>query len=313
MIYTAEELTNEDYRALPEISGSALTTIHNDCPAAWRYGEPKASPVLADGIAAHVALLEHQDFAARYYRDIDPAEHPEALDTAKDMQAWLKEAGIKGYSNKTKPELIDMILATGEVPLIIDLMREKAAQAAGDAAPLKPAVYDRIDLMRRTVRNSPLYDEMLTGGRAELSVVRSDSGLKCRFDYLSMDGAIIDYKTTVTAHPEQFGAQAYKLGYWLKMALQHDLYEAEFGEPPQAVILLAQSKTAPYICQAYQLTDEQLDVGREQYQAAKRLYDRCKETDSWPAYGGGVQELFTPGWAARECGIELDALEIIDG
>lgn len=312
MKYQNTELSNDDYRALPEISGSDLVTIHNDCPAAWRFGEPKESPALAEGIAAHVAVLEHEDFVGRFYRDIDPAEHPDALDTAKDMQAWLKESGIKGYSGKTKAELIDMILSTGETPQIIDLMREKAAKENGDAAPLKPAVYDRIDLMRRTIRANEEYAERLTGGEAEVSVVRPDLGLKCRFDYLTADGEIWDYKTTASAHPEKFGRQAHDVGYWLKMALQHDLFVAEFGEAPKSVVLLAQTKAAPFICQAYEMTAEQLEIGREQYQAAHRLYLRCKESDIWPAYGGGVQELVTPVWVARMYGIEDDAI-IIEG
>ena len=80
------------------------------------------------------------------------------------------------------------------------------------------------------------------------------------------------------------------------MALQYDLAcalkELELPLP----ILLAQSKNSPYIAQAYRMTQEQIEKGREQYQSAIRVYNSCKTQGFW-AYGGGVMDLTSPNWA----------------
>lgn len=296
-IYKSTELTNPEYQDLPEISGSALVQIHNDCPAAWRFGEPKDSPALADGIAAHACILEPELFEAEFVRDIDPADHPEALVTGKDIEAWLKARGIKGYSGKRKPDLIAMARDTGEAPQILDeIIAEHAVTNKGKTL-VKASTFDMIQQMRRVVFADQDYKKAFLAGDFEVSLVDPETQRKCRIDCITA-GEIWDYKTTTSAHPDAFAKQAHDAGYWLKMAYQHDIYQDAFGEPPRRVVLLAQSKKPPYIPQAYQLTEEQLEVGREQYQAAFRLMRRCMEQDVWPAYGGGVQELPTPGWIA---------------
>lgn len=302
-IITADKLSNPEYQALPQIGGSSLVKIHNDCPAAWRFGDNEPTKALADGIAAHAAILEPELFAAQFVRGIDPADYPDALDTNKSMEAWLKERGIKGCSGKDKSGLMEMIAATGEQVQILAAIIEKHAADNQQKTIVDPKTYDMITQMRAVIFADKTYRAAFTahGGKFdapmfELSSIGDET--KCRWDCITADGEIWDYKTTVSAHPEKFARSAHENGYWLKMALQHDHYVTEFGERPRRVVLLAQSKKAPYIPQAYELTDEQLQVGREQYQAALRLYGRCKAADVWPAYGGGVVELPTPNYLA---------------
>lgn len=303
-LYTNEELSNEAYRALPEIGGSDLCIIHNDCPAEYRYGERKPTKALADGIAAHVCILEPDLFKKRYVRGIDPAEHPEALDTNKQMEGWLKERGIKGYSNRSKAELIEMILLAEPNQSILEAVISAHAQANEGKAVLAPKDYDMVAKMRQAIFNQEDYAAMLTSpGHFELSYI-SPSGLKCRWDRVTEAGEIIDYKTCVSSRPDEFSRSAARNGYWLKMALQHDLFVEAYGEKPKMVSLLAQSKKFPHIPQNYELTQEQLRVGRQQYQEAFELYQHCLEYDHWPAYGGGTMLLPTPRSLAYEYGME---------
>lgn len=294
-LFTSEQLSNEEYHALPEISGSSLVTIFFDCPAAYEFGEKVETKAMAEGTAGHAAILEPELFAQRYERKVEPL--PGEIVTAKDAQAWLKDKGIKGYSNKTKPELSDMIQdADKSQPVFWDREedQERDAEVNGREI-LKPGVFDQLALMRQTIFNDPTYSEKLTGAQFELSCVTN--GVKARWDCVTKGGEIWDYKTTTSAKPEDFGRAAYNYGYWLKMALQSDVYEAEFGERPRRVVLLAQSKKSPYIPQAYELTSEQLQAGRDQYQYALDVFHKCLESNVWPAYGGGVLELPSPAWA----------------
>ncbi len=312
-IYTSKELPMERYHSeeFPQASGSILAAIHADCPAAWKYGEPKETDAMSMGTVAHAMLLEPEEFDKRFVRGLSESDYLSALFTNKDLAAWLVNAGIKGSSGKTKEELIAMIDATGEQPPIWDRMVKNFtdfSEAQGlEVVPAK--TYDTVQKMREVIFNNG-YGELLSGGDTEVSLVNDHMGLKCRLDFVG-DSVIVDYKTTSSAHPDNFGAQALRMNYWLKMALQQDLYAAHFGEFP-VMILLAQSTKPPFIAQAYEMTEEQLSIGREQYQQAKALLDRCKEAGVYPAYGGGVRQLETPGWAARQFGFEMDdSIEII--
>jgi len=297
-IYESTKLSNEEYHALEGVSGSTLAAIHKDCPAAWRFGERKETKALLEGTASHAAILEPDLFAKTYARGVNPEDHPAALVTSKDIQAWLKSVGVKGYTGKTKAELIGMVLVTGETPEILDMITEEHASAHEGKIILKHDVFDRLETMRDVIFKDEVYAAALGAGASfELSFI--GDGVKARWDCVTESGEIWDYKTAVSAQPEEFAKKAHDLGYWLKMAFQADVYEKAFGEKPRRVVLLAQSKTAPFIPQAYELTDEQLEIGREQYEAAFRLLARCKESAVWPAYGGGVQLLDTPAWLAN--------------
>lgn len=313
-LLTSKQLSNEAYHALPEVGGSTLVKIHNDCPAAWRYGENEPTKPLVDGIAAHVCVLEPSLFAERFVRGIDPADYPDALDSNKSMESWLKRRGIKGYSGKIKDELIAMVLAAEPGQQILEAMERDFLAANEGKTIVKPKDFDMITAMRGAIYRQPDYKHMLTNTDGnyplefELSFI-SHNGTKVRWDCITADGEIEDYKTCTNAHPNEFSKSAARNGYWLKMAFQHDHFVEAFGERPKHVGLLAQSKKHPYIPQNYILTDEQLRVGRQQYQEALDTYNRCMETGIWPAYGGGSMPLPTPSYLAYEYGME-EELEI---
>lgn len=307
-VYSSKELSNDRYHSdeFDYASGTILSEIHSDCAASYKYGEKEETTALADGIAGHVALLEQDIFLAQFRRGIDEKEHKDALVTNKDMEGWLKDVpGVKPKSNALKSDLLTMIDATGLNPPILqrmlDSFDEECKRTGSINVPAK--TYDMVVRMRTVILQNG-YGELLSGGAAEISIVDDEAGEKVRLDYVNGQGDIIDYKTTISAHPEKFGLHALKMGYWLKMAMQYDLFEKAYGQKPNRTILLAQSKKVPYIPQAYELEKWQLDIGREQYRAAKRLYEACKQSGIWTAYGGGVRPLEAPGWALKMYGVD---------
>lgn len=324
-LYTAAELSNDRYHSeeFPQASGSKLAVIYDTTPAEFIGGERKETKALNDGSGLHCCVLEPAQFKQRYARNLSLADYPEnsILVTNKDLEKWIKEAGIKGYSNKDKAELIEMIHATGERPLIWSLMLEQHSQDNEDKIILSPESYDMIIAMRSAMKKLGKYiftPEMLM----EVSCISDD--FKCRWDIvipagemapdgtITKNGEIWDLKSTRTVKPELFGLQSERCLYWLKMALQHDLYIAHYGVEPDRVVLLAQAKTAPYLPQAFQLTRQQLEAGREMYLHAYEVLKECSSSNTWPGYGGGVITLPTSGRAAYEFGFE-DEIEIIEG
>lgn len=302
-VYSPDQMTNEEYHSETEhVSGSALCKIYLDSPAAWRFGDHETTSALEFGIASHAALLEPEKFDAEFVRGLDKVDYPDALTSDAAIKSWLKARGIKGYSTKSGAELLALVDMTGEPVQVWSKMVEKHEIEHDGKVVVKPADYDKIMQMRAVVFADDVYANRLSTGFAEYSIFGELDGVKVKIrpDIMTEHGEIWDYKTTASAKPEKFGRSAYDYGYLLKMALQHDVFAAAYGKPPSGVTLLAQEKKAPYIAQAYELTPEQLAIGRQQYKEALKIYSRCRELDSWPAYGGGMITLQIPDFIYKK-------------
>ncbi|WYC18287.1 exodeoxyribonuclease 8 [Citrobacter phage vB_CfrS_K1M] len=313
-VYLNNELSNEQYHADTEhINGSGLWNILDRCPAAWRYKdeEDEQSKALVFGTGSHTALLEPERFDAEYARMPVVDDFPKDKDgnrtvlvTTSDMNSWAKERGIKGLSGKTKDEVIKIIQATGETVQIYDVIREEAEKAATGKSMLEGDDYDAIMQMRAVIHANSYYSSLLAGAYAEVSILGELNGelSKVRFDCLTKGGDIIDYKTTVSAKPDEFFRHAARLGYFMKMAMQHDMFVAAYGHAPRSVNLLVQEKKAPFIPALIRLTDEQLRIGRIQLNGAMEIYKACKKANSWPGYsmGNPVIEMETPEWFKKQ-------------
>jgi len=138
--------------------------------------------------------------------------------------------------------------------------------------------------------------EWLLGGRR--CTARVDSlGLR----YLS------DLKCVQDASPQRFPWQARRMLWCLQMAWYVDGCELA-GIGPREPYLIAVENAAPHNVQVYRLTDEDLDFGRAQYDAAfDRLMD-CEATGAWPGYADGILPLNVLGLPMPEDdeGDELD-------
>lgn len=313
-VYLNNELSNDQYHDDTEhINGSGLWNILDRCPAAWRYKdeEDEQSKALVFGTGSHTALLEPERFEAEYARMPVVEDFPKDKDgnrtvlvTASDMNSWAKERGIKGLSGKTKSEVIKIIQATGESVKIYDVIREEAEKAADGKQMLEGNDYDAIQQMRAVIHANSYYSSLLAGAHAEVSILGELNGepSKVRFDCLTRGGDIIDYKTTVSAKPDEFFRHAARLGYFMKMAMQHDMFVAAYGHAPRSVNLLVQEKKAPFIPALIRLTDEQLRIGRIQLNGAMEIYKACKKFNSWPGYsmGNPVIEMDTPEWFKKQ-------------
>lgn len=313
-VYFNNELTNEQYHADTEhINGSGLWNIYDRCPAAWRYKdeEDEQSKALIFGTGSHTALLEPERFEAEYARmpvvgdfPKDKDGKPTVLVTTADMNSWAKERGIKGLSGKSKAEVIKIIRATGEPVKIYDEERLIAEINANGRIMLEGNDYDAIQQMRAVIHANSYYSSLLAGAYTEVSILGELNGekAKVRFDCLTKGGDIIDYKTAVSAKPDEFFRHAARLGYFMKMAMQHDMFCAAYPHPPRSVNLLVQEKKSPFIPALIRLTEEQLHIGRIQLHGAMEIYKACKKANSWPGYsmGNPVIEMETPEWFKKQ-------------
>lgn len=307
-VYFNNELSNQDYHADTEhINGSGLWNLYDRCPAAWRYKEEEdeQSKALIFGTSSHTALLEPERFDAEYARMPTKEDFGDnILVTVSDMNSWAKERGIKGLSGKTKAEVIKIIRSTGEPVRIYDEERLLAELNAKGRTLLEGDDYDAIMQMRAVIHANSYYSSLLAGAYSEVSILGEllDEQSKVRFDCLTRGGDIIDYKTSVSAKPDEFFRHAARLGYFMKMTMQHDMFVEAYGHAPRSVNLLVQEKKSPFIPALIRLTDEQLRIGRIQLRSAMEIYKACKKANSWPGYsmGNPVIEMETPEWFKKQ-------------
>lgn len=292
-----KNMPEEAYRAHDGLSATDLVAILA-CPAKWRYGEKKETAAMQKGTQAHACLLEPAKFTESYYRIVEADDfEPKALETVAEIKAFLSDVGVKAPSAANKPELAQ--LATQHGAVVLDVQRATHEADNEGRTGISATDYEKITAMSRTIYAQDDYKRALEGAAVEVSIVDVEHmgvKIKARLDIVTAGGELWDYKTTTDASPEAFGRAAANYSYWLKMAFYHDMYAAAYGQAPRRTILLAQEKEQPYLCQAYKLTREQLQSGRNAYQMALGIYQRCMETGNWPAYGGGIMELETPVW-----------------
>jgi exodeoxyribonuclease VIII len=295
-IHTPAELSNEDYQLLPQISGSALVTIYNESPAQWRYGEPETdNKALEFGIYSHAMILEPDRFDEQYVRDFSPDGYESILVTATDCSAWLKERGLK--VSGAKGDLIERILATGEVVHIAAVEAGKYRQQHEGKAFIPAKDFDKISDMRAAIIADEQVAAMLDGGFAEYSIVSEE--WKVRPDLMTKGGYLVNYKTTTSAHPREFGRKCHDLGYLLKAALECAMFKKAYGQDPRGYILLAQQKRSPYIFKPWRVSRELMEIGRTQLNEAIRVYRQCRDANVWPGLGG-LEDMTLPDYIMNQ-------------
>lgn len=311
-IFPNGELDNNDYHGekfSDHVSGSQLCVIHNDCPAVLKYGENKESAALHFGIASHAAMLEPELFDSLFVRKIAKEDSDKYLTSDAAVKALLKSAGRTGYTTKPWSDLVIMAFECDENVSIFQVESILQEYNSIGKTLVKGDDYDQILIMRSTLFNDEANVELFKDSQFEMSIVCEVevdgqwNKVKIRPDIITKNCEVPDYKTTRDMCPEKFGNQAHNAGYWLKQAFVCDVLQAAYNQKFKAG-LLAQGKSSPFITQLYWMTEQQIQVGREQYQFALKYYKNCVDTDNWPAYHDGATELVTPPYLAKRYGFE---------
>lgn len=301
-LFTNTELPESEYHGeeyKDYLSGSELWEFLSKCPAEAVYGEKKDTPALQFGSQSHTAVLEHEIFTQKYARDFEAPEGCLMSDTA--MKSWLKAHGIAGYSSKKGMELVEMVhKAEPEQKCFIDEQAKYQSEHEGKEF-LKPELYDQLEAMRSTMSIYPSYQGMIDNGLIEHSIVGESELLglpvKVRPDIADTDAHVIcNYKTTNSANPDDVIRDSFKYGYFMKEYLNAIIYQEMFGEFP-TIRILAQSKSAPYVCTGITLTEEQIEIGRLQFEKAFALWKACKDAGAYIDHAQGEWlEVETPQW-----------------
>lgn len=331
--FTAAEMPNDFYHDKEQwtadyVSGSSLGKIFSSSFASWKFERDRPKKALIFGTQSHTNFESSELFHKTHRRAPDVADYKDAITSQAALATKLKGFGLTGTSGKQYPELIEKMVNCGEdlnVMWLIDMIAQ--CQAWADGVELVDAKdYDACVNMRKVLELIPEHNACMNSLTAhrEYSLFGIINGVKVKVrldhvdtctdpDYIRACGydpeihpeiiVITDYKTTQSANPKEFPRLVFNLGYYLKMALQRDLFVKCFNETrPVVVRLLAQEKTEPYLPLAFRMTQVQLGIGRDQYMSVINDFAICKESDVWPSYSNGCPEveLETPAWVLSQ-------------
>lgn len=156
--------------------------------------------------------------------------------------------------------------------------------------------FESITAMGCTIAGHGTATELLTGGKAEVSVFTELAGVpvKCRADYL-LDGICVDVKTCQSASPLGFRKQIANYDYWIQASWYLMLLEAA-GLPCHTFIFLAIEKDMPHGIGLYEMDAASIQYGQEECYRLLNIYKDCEETGIWPCYSTDIEVISLPSW-----------------
>lgn len=259
----------DDYLAIPGVSITRLKELRRS-PQHYRHRllNPKESAPLSLGRAAHCAVLEPD----RYERD---------------HAVWTRRTASGNLAPRNGQHWDAFKTAAGGRDILTE-------DEHGDALAIQQAVRGNPDAMR-----------FLSSGDPEVSMQWRVMGheAKGRLDWLTrLDGRpwLVGLKTARDCRDRQFGRQAANLGYHLQWAWYLDGYKTITGEANPCVVEIVVEAEAPHAVVVYEIPDEILQQGFEEYSQLLEQLAECERTNHWPGPAPGMQTLTLPSWVYGE-------------
>ena len=244
-------ISNKEYRQREGISSSELKKLMKSPAHLKHYQEnpQEDTPSLLFGRAAHKFVLETYDFYNEF-----------------------AVAPICDRRTKEGKEIWNKFIVDSEGKDVITQEQ-----------------FEQIDAMRNSAYATPFVAKLLSGDK-ELSFwgKDEDTGLviKCRPDAIvEFNGRniLIDYKTCTDAENTKFYRDSIKFGYDLQLAYYREILKQNTGLDYD-VVIIAQEKSAPYVTNVFQLSENYLENGRNLYKEMLKVYKNCLDTDNWYGY-----------------------------
>jgi len=260
------------YHAWPTASNSRLTQLKRSPAHLQAYlANPVETAAMIVGRATHSAILEPDDFTARFGRC------PDGLDRRKKPDAALYDGLLARYgaSNLLKAPAYDACLA----------MRDAVyahASAKGIAA------------SHREVELSLRFDELVADDFTSIAI-RCKARPDCHTPELA-GGTLWDIKTTTDASRNAFEKTIFSMGYHRQAAF-YLAGARSLGLPAEHFVFVAVEKEPPYAVATYRLTEGAIDAGMAELKALATKYVECERLDHWPAYSPRIEDIALPAWA----------------
>lgn len=255
--------SNDAYHESEGVSKSGLWTLYTKTPFHFRYVERKASNAFDLGAAAHTAILEPEEYEARYYRGPDD----------RRGNKWKEAQDFAAFSNME-------CLTSGDYDMAL-VLRDTAMTCI----PLQ------LMLDGEAIRETSAYH------------VDKETGItvRCRPDIYNPKHKLIgDLKTTADASPAGFQKAVGSFGYHVQEAIYSPTWAQAGGGEVEGFFFIAVEKSEPPIVAVYELDAAAVAEGHAIYRKALAKYAECAAADHWPGYSDEVQPLSLRRFDYRE-------------
>lgn len=285
----------ELYHAHPALSRSVLAEAARMSPMharyKWRGGdEGSASGATSLGTALHSRVLQ-------------PGVYEDTYDVALSQCEATKGDGDRcTYSAKVRHDG-DWYCGT-----------HAPDGEPDDIEVLKADTADQVESMAEALEVDPDAAPLLFGlpGVSEVTALWQDeeTGLMCkarpdRIVGLPDGVAIVDVKTTRSAHPEDFRRKMAKYGYWLQPPF-YTLGLRQASEQDVAVkdfVFACVESSEPYATQCFRPHPKERQAKRTRMAELIDRVAKCEERAHWPSYSDGVSTLGLKRYEKERMGI----------
>ena len=269
--------SNEAYHSNTAISHSKLELFRRRPISYYRrfvaktLARPEATEAFRIGSAAHCAVLEADEFYARY------AMRPEGIDRrTKDGKAAFAQFEAENVGK--------VIIGSDELGDV----REMAA----------------------AVNNHPLASQLLSAGKPELSwrvEPRGSLALQCRTDWFNAVGCelsqgrpyVADLKTVESLDSDafrNFERACFAFGYHRQAGFYLPLITEITGSPVFDFFFIAVEKVEPFGVAVYRLSDAAIARGQDETITDLVRLQSCLASNVWPNLDPGLREIGLPKW-----------------
>jgi hypothetical protein len=177
-------------------------------------------------------------------------------------------------------------------------------EEAGDKTILTTVEMHKTKMMRDSIANHPLVQEIMAGdGVAEMSFVWEDSatGVLCKgrtdwYGSLWGNHVACDLKTTKLCSPGGWPREIANFQYHVQAAFYLDGLNAVSADERHWLWWCVEN-TSPFLSAVYQADPMVIEEGRRVYRAYLRAWLTCQETGVWAGYPEGLSIVDIPHWA----------------
>jgi hypothetical protein len=170
---------------------------------------------------------------------------------------------------------------------------------------LLPKEYAEAIAIRDAVRGDPVAMKYLGAGKPEVTMLWPMLNRQCkaRPDWITNAHGrptLVGLKSARDVREYLFGTQAAKLHYHVQWAWYFDGYSVITGEAPR-MIEISVENVPPYDVVVYEIPNEIIVEGRQNYMEMLKSVNECDASGMWPGIAQGNEQTLTfPSWAYSE-------------
>lgn len=170
-----------------------------------------------------------------------------------------------------------------------------------DKQPITKNEFETLKKMTASIESSDLGKQLIADCEIESSLfwIETETKMNCKSrPDIWHSNMIVDLKTTFDASPPAFSRQIGEYGYHIQAAMIQDAIYTITGKLIKDFIFLAVEKTQPFAVGIYQLNEESIEKGREEFLRYLNIYKESMTNNYWPSYK--IQMLGLPSYFLKK-------------